>query len=170
MDPYGPKVYLEKGLPSSFNCLRNNMTETKHIEVLLVEDRAEDAELAIDSLRQGGLINEIKLLKDGQEALDYLFGEGAYQGLQQELPKLILLDLKLPKVNGLEVLEKIKNSTKHQHIPIVILTSSKEDIDIEKAYALGANSYIVKPVDFNNFSDAVRQVGLYWCVLNTAKT
>ncbi|MEQ6122158.1 response regulator [Reichenbachiella sp. MALMAid0571] len=144
------------------------MEAQQYIEVLLIEDRFEDAELAIDSLREGGLINQIKLLKDGQEALDYLFAEGSYEDVSPGLPKLIFLDLKLPKVSGMEVLKRLKTSEKHKHVPVVVLTSSKEDIDIEKAYDLGANSYIVKPVDFDNFSNAVRQVGLYWVVLNTS--
>lgn len=136
----------------------------EYMEILLVEDRIEDAELAIDSLREGGITAPIKLLDDGQKAMDYLFAEGTFAA---ELPRLILLDLKLPKINGLEILERLKSSAKHRHVPVVMLTSSREDVDIDRAYRLGANSYIVKPVDFDGFSRAIKQVGLYWVLLNT---
>lgn len=144
------------------------METTDYVEVLFVEDRPEDAELTIRSLKEHNLVNQIKLIEDGQEALDYLFGQGEYKDDKPELPKLLLLDLKLPKVSGLEVLERIRGDKKFKHLPVVILTSSNEDIDIEKAYKLGANSYIVKPVDFVNFAKAIKQVGLYWLVLNRA--
>ena len=142
------------------------MTNPYFIEVLLIEDRPEDAELTIRALKQHNLVNEVKWLEDGQEALDYLFRNGEGKDAMVELPKLILLDLKLPKVNGLEVLEKIKKSEQTKHIPIVVLTSSKEDVDVGKAYKLGANSYIVKPVDFKSFAESIKQVGLYWLLLN----
>jgi two-component system response regulator len=142
------------------------MNTTDYIEVLLVEDRPEDAELTIRSLKENNFMNKIKLIEDGQEALDYLFGEGIYEGDRPELPKLLLLDLKLPKVSGLEVLERIRDDEKLKHLPVVILTSSNENMDIETAYKLGANSYIVKPVDFINFAQAIKEVGMYWLVLN----
>ncbi|MBU2996927.1 response regulator [Cellulophaga baltica] len=142
------------------------MNTTDYIEVLLVEDRPEDAELTIRSLKENNFMNKIKLIEDGQEALDYLFGEGIYEGARPELPKLLLLDLKLPKVSGLEVLERIRDDEKLKHLPVVILTSSNENMDIETAYKLGANSYIVKPVDFINFAQAIKEVGMYWLVLN----
>ena len=144
------------------------METTDYVEVLFVEDRPEDAELTIRSLKEHNLVNQIKLIEDGQEALDYLFGHGSFKENKPELPKLILLDLKLPKVSGLEVLERIRKEEDLKHLPVVILTSSNEDIDIAKAYELGANSYIVKPVDFVNFAKAIKQVGLYWLVLNRA--
>ncbi|HEA19485.1 hypothetical protein LCGC14_2358700 [marine sediment metagenome] len=144
------------------------MDTNDYIEVLYVEDRPEDAELTIRSLKEHNLVNRIKLIEDGQEALDYLFGEGKYKGHKPELPKLLLLDLKLPKVSGLEVLERIRSDEKFKHLPVVVLTSSNEHVDIEKAYKLGANSYIVKPVEFTNFAKAIKQVGLYWLVLNRA--
>ncbi|MDJ1496710.1 response regulator [Cytophagaceae bacterium DM2B3-1] len=137
------------------------------MEVLYIEDTPEDADLALRSLRKHNLVNEVKLLEDGQAALDYLFGEGEYASSGRgKIPRLMLLDLKLPKISGLEVLARMKTDDQLKHIPVVVLTSSNEDIDIKKAYALGANSYIVKPVDFQNFAEAIRQVGLYWLVLN----
>lgn len=142
------------------------MSTDNFIEVLFVEDRPEDADLAIRSLRKHNLINKVKLVEDGQEALDYLFKEGPYQGENYMLPKLVLLDLKLPKVNGLEVLERMKSDPNLKKIPVVVLTSSNEDIDIKKAYELGVNSYIVKPVDFQKFADAMQQLGMYWLLLN----
>lgn len=133
-------------------------------EILLIEDTVEDAELAIDSLREGGISSPIRHLSDGQEALDYLFDPAVPE---TALPRLILLDLKLPKIDGMEILQRLKTSEKHKHIPTVVLTSSREDTDVDKAYGFGANSYIVKPVDFEGFSEAVKQVGLYWILLNT---
>lgn len=132
------------------------------IEILLVEDSEDDAELAIRALRKHNLANHLHHVEDGEEALDFFFGENAVK----VLPKLIMLDLKLPKLNGLEVLEKLRSMDVTKTIPIVILTSSKEDRDLEKAYKLGANSYIVKPVDFNRFVEAVGDLGLYWLRLN----
>lgn len=136
------------------------------MEVLLVEDSTEDAELTLRALKKHNIINEIKWIADGQDALDYLFSAGNYSNQSNEMPKVILLDLKLPKVNGMEILEKLKQDHELRKIPVVILTSSKEDIDIQKAYGLGANSYIVKPVDFPKFADAIRQLGVYWVLLN----
>lgn len=142
------------------------MIEESYVEVLFVEDSPEDADLTIRSLKKYNITNNIKLLEDGQEALDYLFGEGRYAGNHSALPKVILLDLKLPKISGLEVLERMKADERLRQIPVVVLTSSNENKDIKKAYELGVNSYIVKPVNFQNFAEALRQVGLYWLILN----
>jgi two-component system, response regulator len=132
------------------------------IEVLLVEDNPDDAELTLHVFKRHNLANRVKVVRDGAEALEYLFGKDAWD----RLPKVILLDLKLPKVNGLEVLGKIKADPRTKMIPVVVLTSSREDRDLFVCYELGVNSYIVKPVDFTQFSEAVRQLGLYWLLLN----
>jgi two-component system response regulator len=137
------------------------------IEILLVEDNASDAEMTIYALSKNHLTNKLVHVKDGALALDFLFGEGIYAGRNIEIkPKVILLDLKMPKVNGIEVLEKIKLDPATKTIPVVVLTSSMEHPDVEKCYKLGANSYIVKPVEFENFSQAVKELGLYWMLLN----
>ena len=143
--------------------------EEKHaeVEILLIEDNASDAELTIRALRKNNIGNQIIHLKDGAAALDFIFGTGIYEGRNtSRKPKVILLDLKMPKVNGLEVLEKIKSSELTKKIPVVVLTSSKENPDVEKSYALGANSYIVKPVDFESFRKIVNELGIYWLLLN----
>lgn len=137
------------------------------IEILLVEDNVHDAELAMRALKKQNIANNLFHLKDGAAALEFLFGTGDFEGRNTaNKPKVILLDLKMPKVNGIEVLEKIKSNPLTSDIPVVILTSSKENPDIKKCYSLGANSYIVKPVEFDNFSKAVAEVGLYWVLLN----
>lgn len=137
------------------------------VEILLVEDSTSDAELTIRALKKRNLANKLIHLKNGAEALDFIFGRGAYSGRDVlRVPKVILLDLKMPKVNGLEVLEKIRTDEKTKTIPVVVLTSSNEDPDIAACYALGVNSYIVKPVDFDNFVTAVSQLGFYWLLLN----
>jgi two-component system response regulator len=128
-------------------------------EILLVEDNPNDAELTTRALKQRNLANQLHVCRDGAEALDYIATASA-------VPKVILLDLKLPKVDGLEVLRKLKSDERTRSIPVVVLTSSREEPDIERAYALGANSYIVKPVDFDAFARAVSDVGLYWLLLN----
>ena len=139
----------------------------KEIEILLVEDNQDDAELTIRALRGKNLGNKLVHLKDGVEALDFIYGTGAYEGQRTNFnAKVILLDLKMPRVNGLEVLQKIKSDPQTETIPVVILTSSAEDPDIKAAYKLGANSYIVKPVEFDNFSQMVSDLGMYWVVLN----
>ena len=137
------------------------------VEILLVEDNPNDLELALHGLRRHNLANHIQVARDGAEALDFLFGTGAYAGRAvQSGPQVILLDLKLPLVDGLEVLQRVKSDPRTQRIPVVVLTSSREDRDIVESYRLGVNSYIVKPVDFEQFAEAVRQVGLYWMLLN----
>jgi len=137
------------------------------VEILLVEDNPNDAELAIRALKANNLANKLIWVKDGVEALDFIFAQGKYADrLIEDTPNLVLLDLKLPRVNGLEVLEKIKSDKRTRTIPIVVLTSSSEERDIVTSYNLGVNSYILKPVDFDKFIDAVKQVGLYWVLLN----
>ncbi|HXA02486.1 MAG TPA: response regulator [Cytophagaceae bacterium] len=137
------------------------------IEVILVEDNPEDAELAIRALKQHHLANKLIHLKDGAEALDFIYGSGAYAGNGiKNNPKVIFLDLKMPKVGGIEVLKRIKSDPMTKTIPVVILTSSGEDPDIEKCYELGASSYIVKPVEFDTFAKTVVELGLYWLLLN----
>lgn len=137
------------------------------IEILLVEDNPHDAELTLRALKKSKLTNVILHLKDGAEALDYIFGTGVYEGRNiKQGPKLILLDIKMPKVDGLEVLKRVKADERTKAIPIVILTSSAEESDIISSYNLGVNSYIVKPVDFSKFIQSVMDVELYWMVLN----
>ncbi len=137
------------------------------IEVLLVEDNPSDAELTLRALRGRGLRNNFVVAGDGQEALDFLFAQGAYADRNMgKSPKLVLLDLRLPKVDGIEVLRKIKSDERTKMIPVVVLTSSRQEPDIEKCYQLGANSYIVKPVDFDKLVEAVSELGVYWLLLN----
>ena len=134
--------------------------------ILLVEDNPRDAELTTRALQKSHLLNPVVVARDGVEALDYLFARGAFTG--RSLPQLILLDLKLPKIDGLEVLQALRLDERTQHLPVVILTSSVEEQDLMSGYRLGANSYVRKPVDFAQFADAVRHLGLYWLVLNEA--
>lgn len=135
--------------------------------ILLVEDNADDEALTRRSLKINNILNEVVVAHDGVEALDYLFGTGAYVGRDlTKLPQVVLLDLKLPKVDGLEVLRRIRGEERTRLLPVVILTSSKEERDLMNGYALGANSYIRKPVDFTQFNEAVRTLGLYWLVVN----
>jgi two-component system response regulator len=137
------------------------------ISVILVEDNMDDAALTIRALKKNNLANNLIHLQDGEEALDFLFSEGKYEGKSLDnIVKVILLDLKMPKVNGIEVLKRIKSDPKTKTIPVVILTSSAEDPDIKKCYELGANSYIVKPVEFDNFSKTVADLGFYWMLTN----
>ena len=139
----------------------------KEKAILLVEDNPDDIALTIRAFRKSNIMNEIVQAHDGSEALDYLFGAGQYAGRDLSImPTLILLDLKMPKVDGLEVLRQLRANELTRLLPVVILTTSKEDQDIIDGYALGANSYVRKPVDFNQFVEAVRQLGLYWFVLN----
>jgi len=137
------------------------------IEILLIEDNMNDAELTIRALKKNNLANKLVHLKDGAEAIDFIFAKGNYSSRKVEnIPKVILLDLKMPKVNGIEVLKKIKADERTKKIPVVILTSSKEDPDIQECYRLGVNSYVVKPVQFEQFVKSVSELGLYWMILN----
>lgn len=135
--------------------------------ILLVEDNPDDVTLTERALKKARIANEVVVARDGVEALDFLFGTGAWSGRDTGAePEVILLDLKLPKVDGLEVLRRLRNDERTKLLPVVVLTSSREDRDLTKSYELGANSYILKPVDFKQFAKAVRDVGLYWLVLN----
>lgn len=137
------------------------------MELLLVEDNPNDVELTLHVLKKYSIANRIKVVRDGEEALAFLLGaDGEASGESENIPKVILLDLKLPKVNGLEVLGKIKADPRTKSIPVVVLTSSREERDLAVCYELGVNSYIVKPVDFAQFTEAIRQFGLYWLLLN----
>lgn len=139
----------------------------ENIEILLVEDNPNDEELTLYALRKNNIFNQIQVVRDGAEALEYIFCTGAFADRQiNDPPKVVLLDLKLPKVDGLEVLERIKADARTRIIPVVVLTSSQEERDIVESYQLGVNSYIVKPVDFEQFNEAVRHIGLYWMLLN----
>ncbi len=143
------------------------MAQETVMELLLVEDNPTDAELTLRALRGRGLRNNFEVVRDGQEALDFLFAEGAYADRDvHNGPKLVLLDLRLPKVDGIEVLRKIKSDERTKVIPVVVLTSSRQEPDIKTCYELGANSYIVKPVDFDKLVEAVSEIGLYWLLLN----
>ncbi len=135
--------------------------------ILLVEDNPDDVELTLRALKQHYVKNQINVVRDGAEALDYLFATGAYADRDTTtMPAVVILDLKLPKVDGLEVLQRMRADERTKLVPVVILTSSKEEKDMVNGYKFGANSYVRKPVDFNQFSDAVRQLGLYWLLLN----
>ena len=135
--------------------------------ILLVEDNPRDEALALRALKKSNIMNEVVVARDGVEALDYLFGTGAYAGRDLDVvPQVILLDLKLPKVDGLQVLQRIRADERTKRLPVVIFTSSGEEEDLIKSYNLGANSYVRKPVDFEQFLEATRQLGLYWLVLN----
>ncbi|MEX0929543.1 MAG: response regulator [Balneolales bacterium] len=143
----------------------------KELEVILIEDNISDAELTIRALKKKNLCNQIVHLKDGAEALDFIFAKGEYEGRDMtKTPKVILLDLKMPKIDGIEVLKRIKADDRTRAIPLVILTSSGEDPDIKRCYELGANSYIVKPVDFQCFLEAVTDLGMYWMLVNQPPT
>jgi two-component system response regulator len=143
----------------------------KTIEILLVEDNPYDVELTLLAFKENHLANTIQVVRDGAEALDYIFCTGAYKGRNSiEKPRVILLDLKLPKVDGLEVLRQIKSDVRTSSIPVVVLTTSREEPDIVKSYELGVNSYIVKPVDFVQFTNAAREIGMYWLLLNQSTT
>jgi two-component system response regulator len=135
--------------------------------ILLVEDNQSDEELTIRAMKKQNIMNEVVVVHDGAEALDYLFGTGAHSGRgTTNLPAVVLLDLKLPKIDGLEVLRRVRADDRTKLLPVVILTSSKEQRDLLDGYSLGANSYVRKPVEFTEFADAVRQLGLYWLILN----
>jgi CheY-like chemotaxis protein len=137
------------------------------IEILIVEDNPDDLDMAMHALRKAKLANRIQVARDGAEALEFVFGTGAHAGRKVENgPKVILLDLKLPKIDGLEVLRRVKSDPRTKRIPIVVLTSSKEQPDVAECYNLGVNSYIVKPVNFERFAAAVSELGMYWLLLN----
>jgi CheY-like chemotaxis protein len=145
------------------------MTDTHAVEILLVEDNPHDLELTLRALRKANLTNRIQVARDGVEALEFIFGEGAYANRKiEDAPRVILLDLKLPKVDGMEVLQRIKSDGRTRTIPVVMLTSSKEQRDVLESYKLGVNSYIVKPVNFERFVAAVQDLGMYWLLLNEA--
>ncbi|MBI5188330.1 MAG: response regulator [Nitrospirae bacterium] len=136
------------------------------LTVLLVEDNPDDVELTLHALKKNNIANPIEVVRDGQEAIDYLFYTGKYSNSKHRLPGVILLDLKLPKVDGIEILRRIKEDSKLKMIPVVVLTSSKEERDIVDAYNLGVNSYIRKPVDFDQFTETVRTIRYYWLLIN----
>lgn len=145
------------------------MEVDKPVEILLVEDSPKDVELTLYTLRENNLANSIEVVNDGEEALDFLFCRNRYGSRSLDNhPKVIMLDLKLPKVDGLEVLKVIKSDPKTRTIPVVVLTSSREESDLVESYKLGVNSYIVKPIDFNQFVLSVKEIGYYWLIHNTA--
>jgi two-component system response regulator len=143
------------------------MIQEQPVEILLVEDNPSDAKLTIRGLVKSKVANQIEWVKDGQAAVDYLFCEGIYADRDPAMPQIVLLDIKLPKMDGLEVLERIRKDPRTSNLPVVLLTSSNQERDIARGYALRANSYIVKPVDFVQFADAVKSLGMYWLLLNT---
>jgi two-component system, response regulator len=139
--------------------------------ILLVEDNPDDEELTLMGLKSSGVINEVVIVRDGEEAVQFLFAEGQYKDRDPKaVPAVILLDLKLPKLSGLEVLERLRTNSLTKCIPVVILTSSSEEEDVINSYKLGANSFVRKPVEFNRFADAVKQLGLYWMLINEPPT
>ena len=143
------------------------MTDMNEVEILLVEDNPNDEELTLRALRKHNLANRVHVVMDGAEALEFIFATGAYTDRKMENgPKVILLDLKLPKVDGLEVLRRVKSDERTKATPVVVLTSSREERDVVESYKLGVNSYMVKPVDFDQFIQAVSQLGMYWVLLN----
>ena len=146
------------------------MNQYEQVEILLVEDNALDAELTMRALKSGALANNLFWVKDGQEALDYLFRAGDYAGRENTVPRIVLLDLKMPKVDGMEVLKAIKADDRTKRIPVVVMTSSQEEKDLAQTYDLGVNSYVVKPVDFNALADLARQAGYYWLAINRTPT
>lgn len=144
-----------------------NLRNMNEVEVLLVEDNPSDAELTMRALKKSNLANKLFHVKDGAEAIDFLFSQGAYTDHRVESgPKVVLLDLKLPKVDGIEVLRKIKSDDRTRKIPVVVMTSSREDRDLNECYQLGVNGYVVKPVEFDDFARAVSQLGLFWLLIN----
>jgi two-component system response regulator len=147
------------------------MSDTHAIEILLVEDNADDLDMTLRALQRANLSNHIHVARDGAEAVEFIFCQGVHSGRKVENgPRLILLDLKLPKIDGLEVLERVKSDPRTKMTPVVVLTSSREQRDVIESYNLGVNSYIVKPVNFEGFAAAVRELGMYWLLLNQAPT
>ncbi len=145
------------------------MDATNPVEILLVEDNPADVELTLRALKKHNLANQVQVVSDGAQALDYLFGTGAFSGQNKPRPpKVVFLDLKLPKVDGREVLKRMKSDEQTRTIPVVVLTSSQEESDIVASYKLGVNSYVVKPLDFDKFVESVAELGMYWLLLNQA--
>lgn len=144
------------------------MSDFEAVEILLVEDSDADAELVVRALRKSNVVNNIVRLRDGVEALDFVFREGEFKERRGAQPRLILLDLKMPRLGGIDVLRRLKSDDKEKVIPVVVLTSSAEERDVVDSYQLGVNSYLVKPVEFAPFSDVIKQMGLYWAVMNRA--
>jgi len=142
------------------------LNQFESVDILLVEDNPNDAELTMRTLRKGNLANHVSWVKDGAEALEFIFRNGAYAGRPDQNPRLILLDLKLPKVDGIEVLKRLKADDRTRAIPVVMVTSSAECRDIVESYKLGVNSYVVKPVEFEQFSETVAKAGFYWMLVN----
>jgi len=142
------------------------MNQYQHVEILLVEDSSADAEMTLRTLKKRGIANDIEWVRDGVEALEFLRCEGAWAERRNGQPRLVLLDLKMPRMDGLEVLRSLKHDARTRHIPVVMMTSSQEEGDLVASYALGVNSYIVKPVDFDSFAETVAQVGMYWVLAN----
>lgn len=143
------------------------MKNLNEVEILIVEDNPNDAEMALRALRKNNLTNNVLVVEDGEEALDFIYARGKYEKRSVNArPKIILLDLKLPKISGIEVLKEIKSNPQTKIIPVIVLTSSKEENDMVESYQLGVNSYIVKPVDFDKFVESVKDIGLYWLLLN----
>jgi CheY-like chemotaxis protein len=138
----------------------------QHVEILLVEDSSADAEMTLRTLKRRGIANNVEWVRDGVEAIDYLFCQGNYAGRTNGHPKLVLLDLKMPRMDGLQVLEQMKADPHTRTIPVVMMTSSREEGDLLASYSLGVNSYVVKPVDFAEFAEIVAQVGMYWLIAN----
>jgi len=142
------------------------MQQFEQVEILLAEDSARDAELAMRALKKGGVENKLMWVKDGEQALDYLFRRGMFAAREDVPPRLVLLDLKMPRVDGIEVLEAVKTDRRTRRIPVVVMTSSREEKDLALSYDLGVNSYIVKPLEFADLADLVRQAGFYWLAIN----
>jgi CheY-like chemotaxis protein len=142
------------------------MNQYQHVEILLVEDSAADAEMTLRTLKRRSIANDIVWVRDGVEALEFLRCEGAWTARRPVQPRLVLLDLKMPRMDGLEVLRQLKNDARTRTIPVVMMTSSQEEGDLVASYSLGVNSYIVKPVDFDSFAETVAQVGMYWVLAN----
>lgn len=148
--------------------MERNYHTSRLAQILLVEDNRDDEELTLLTLAENHITSDVKVVRDGAEALDYLFSTGPYTGRQTGQPHFILLDVKLPKINGLEVLQRVKQDKRTSKIPVVMLTSSREDPDVKRSYELGVNSYIVKPVDFHQFKETIKLLGHYWQNLNVA--
>ena len=144
------------------------MNDFQNVEILLAEDSAADAEMTMRTLKKRGIANRVVWVKDGAEALDYLFSEGTYANRPNGYPRLVLLDLKMPRMDGLQVLQRMKQDARTQTIPVVMMTSSREEGDMFSSYKLGVNSFVVKPVDFDRFAETVAEVGMYWMITNQA--